>query len=73
MFHSKKKARSRRYLAETIRDVANADGLALHENAPAQAESLLHSLEQVARDNGPDVNSDKIEFMSLIKMLPFPH
>ena len=36
------------------------DDLALHANTPAQAEPLLHSLEQAARDT---VNSDKTEFM----------
>ena len=39
-----KKARSRRYLAQTYTDKDYADGVALQANTPIQAESLLHSL-----------------------------
>ena len=37
--------RSRRYLTKTITDTNYTDDIALLENAPAQAEILLHSLE----------------------------
>ena len=40
------KERSRRYPAQTITDAGNADDIALLTNAPAQAETLLHSLER---------------------------
>ena len=58
-----KQARSRRYPAETITDADHADDLALLTNTLAQAESLLHSLEQAARGVGLYVNTDKTEFM----------
>ena len=44
--------RSRRYPAWTITDADYADDIALLPNIPAQAESLLHSLEQAAGDIG---------------------
>ena len=40
------KLRSRRHLAKTITDTDYADDIALLTSAPAQAETLLHSLEQ---------------------------
>ena len=43
-----KKARSRRYPAQTITDADYADDIALLANTPVQAESLLHSLEKAA-------------------------
>ena len=39
------KERSRRYPAQTITDANYADDIALLANSPAQAESLLYSLE----------------------------
>ena len=39
------KERNRRYPSQTITDVDYADVIALQVNTPAQAESLLHSLE----------------------------
>ena len=39
------KERSSRYPAQTIADVDYADDIALLANTPAQAETLLHSLE----------------------------
>ena len=36
----------RSYSAKTITDADNADDIALLANAPAQAEALLHSLEE---------------------------
>ena len=55
------KERSRRYPAKTITD---AD-IALLANAPAQAEILLHSLEQAAAGIGLHVNAHKTEYMCL--------
>ena len=46
------KERSRRYPAETITDADYADDIALLENAPAQAETLLPSLEWAGADIG---------------------
>ena len=45
MFYTKK-AKSKRYPAETIIDADYIDALALLANTPAQAESLLHSKQQ---------------------------
>ena len=42
------KERSRRYHAKTITDADYANAIALLANAPAQAETLLHSLERAA-------------------------
>ena len=56
-----KKARSRRYPALTITDAVYADDIALLVNTPFHAESLLHSLEQVARGIGLHVNVNKME------------
>ena len=53
-----RKARSRRYPTQTVTDADYADDL-----APAQAESLLHSLEKAAKNIGLYVNSDKTESM----------
>ena len=39
------KERSRRYPAQTILDMDYADDIVLQANAPAQAKTLLHSLE----------------------------
>ena len=57
------KARSRRYPARTITDADYTDDIALLANTPAQAESLLHSLERVAGGVGLHVNADKTKFM----------
>ena len=62
-FHTKKKAKSRRYPAETITDSDYADDLVLLTNTPAQAESLLHCIEQAAWGIGLYMNSDEKEFM----------
>ena len=42
------KVRSRRYFVKTNTDVDYTDDIALLANTPAQAESLLHSLEKAA-------------------------
>ena len=57
------KARSRWYLTQTIMDADYADDTVLLANTPAEADSLLHSLEQAT--NGIDLhgNADKMEYM----------
>ena len=57
------KERSRWYPAKTITDADYADDIALLANAPAQAESLLHSLERAAAGIGPHDNAHKTEYM----------
>ena len=56
------KERSRRYSAKTITDADYAD-IALLTNAPAQAETLLHSLERAAAGISLYVNAHKTEYM----------
>ena len=58
-----KKDRSRRYPVRTITDADYADDIALLANTPAQAESLLHSLERAADGIGLHVNADTTAFM----------
>ena len=58
------KERSRRYPIQTITDADYADDIALLANAPAQAETLLHSLERAAAGIGLHVNAHKTEYMS---------
>ena len=57
------KERSRRYPAQTITDADYTDDIALLANTPAQAKTLLHSLEQAAAGIGLYVNADKMECM----------
>ena len=57
------KERIRRYLAQTITDVDYADDITILANTPAQAESLLHSLERAADGIGLHVNADKTKYM----------
>ena len=57
------KDRSRKYPAQTITDADYADDIALLANTPAQAETLLHSLEQAAAGIGLHVNVHKTECM----------
>ena len=57
------KERSRRYPAHTITDVNYTDDIALLANSPAQAETLLHNLEQAAAGIGLHVNIHKTEYM----------
>ena len=52
-----KKTRSRKYTTETMTDTDYTDDLVLHSNTPAQAESLLYSLEQAAWGIGISVNA----------------
>ena len=58
-----KEKRSRRYTARTITDANYADDIALLANAPAQAETQLHSLEWAAAGIGLYVNAHKMEYM----------
>ena len=53
------KEKSRRYHARTITDADYADELALLANTPAQAETLLHSLERAAAGIDLHVNVHK--------------
>ena len=67
------KERSRWYPAQTITNVNSADDKALMTCTPAQAESLLHSLELTAAGIGLYVNADKTEYMSFIKEMTSQH
>ena len=57
------KERSRRYPTQTIMDADNTDDIVLLANEPAQAETLLHSLEQAAAGIDLHVNPQKTEYM----------
>ena len=57
------KKRSRRYSAKTITGADHADDIAILANTPAQAETLLHSLEWAAAGIGLHVNAHKMEYM----------
>ena len=57
------KERGRRYHAQIITDADYADNIALQENTPDQAETLLHSLERAAAGIGLYINADKPEYM----------
>ena len=56
------KKRSIRYPAKTITDADYADDTAILANTPAQAETLLHSLERDAAGIGLQVNVHKTEY-----------
>ena len=66
------KERSRRYPAQTITDDDCADDIALLANAPAQAETLLHSLERTAAGIGLYFNAHKTEYMCFNQTGNFP-
>ena len=55
--------RSRRYPAQTIMDANYADDISLLAKTPAQAETMLHSLERAAAGIGFHVNAGKLESM----------
>ena len=61
------KKRSRRYPAKTITDADYADDITILANTPAQAETLLHSLERAAASIGLHVNAHKTEYMRFNK------
>ena len=67
------KERSRRYLAQTISDADYADDMMFLGNTPALAEYLLYSLELAAAGICLHVNTDKTEYMCLIKEATSPH
>ena len=67
------KETSRTYSAQTITDTDYADNIELLANTPAQAKSLLHSLERAAGGIGLHGNADKTEYMCLIKVVKSPH
>ena len=54
---------ARRYSVHTTTDADYADNIPLLANTPAQAETLLHSLEQAAAGTGLHVNANKTEYM----------
>ena len=56
-------ARSRWYREETITDADYADDITLVSNTPTEAESLLHSREQVAGGIGLHINANKTEYL----------
>ena len=57
------KERSRKHPIQTITDADYADDIALLANAPAQAETLLHSLDRAAVGIDFHVNAHKTEYM----------
>ena len=57
------KARSKRYPFRTITDADYADDIALLVDKPAQAKSLMYSLEQPARGIGLHVDAEKAELL----------
>ena len=57
------KKRSRRYPAKTITEADYADDVVILANAPAPAETLLHSLERAVAGIGLYVNAHKTEYM----------
>ena len=57
------KERSRRYPAKTITDADYANDIVLLANTHAQAETLLHSLEQATAGISLHVNAHKMEYM----------
>ena len=54
---------SRRYPAKTITDADYADDIGILANAPAQAETLLHSLERTTSGISLHINAHKTEYM----------
>ena len=54
------KAKSRRYLTQTITDADYVDDIGLEANIPALAESHMHNLEQAACGIGLNENTGKV-------------
>ena len=67
------KKRSRRYPAKTITNADYADDISILANEPAQAETLLHSLERVSAGIGLYVNAHKTEYTVYHKSEYTPH
>ena len=61
------KTKNRHYPAETITDADYTDDQALLTNTPAQAESLLHSLEQAAGGISLHMNTNKTVHIATFK------
>ena len=57
------KKRNKRYPAITITDADYADDIAILENTPNQAETLLYSLERATAGIGLQVNAHQTEYM----------
>ena len=57
------KKRSRRYTAKTITDADYTNDIAILANAPAKAETLLHSSERAAVGIGLHFNAHKTEYL----------
>ena len=58
------KKSSRGYPAKTVTEADHADDITILANAPAQAETLLHSLERAAAGISFHVNAHKTEYIS---------
>ena len=57
------KERSRSYPSKTITNADYTDDIAPLANTPAQAKTLLHSLERATAGIGLHVNTHKMEYM----------
>ena len=57
------KERSKKYPEQTIMDMDYTDDIALLANAPAQAKTLLYSLEQAPAGIALHVNAHKTKYM----------
>ena len=64
------KERSRRYSAKTITDANYTDNIALLANEPAQAKTLLHSLEWAAAGISLHVNAHKTKYICFNQTSP---
>ena len=62
-FRKLTKEKSRRYPTKTITDADYANDIALLANAPDQAETLLHSLEQTNASIGLHINAHETEYV----------
>ena len=67
------KERSRRYPTQTITDANYGDYIALLANTPAQAKTLLHSLEWATAGIGLHVIAHKTEYMCFNQKVTSPY
>ena len=67
------KEKSRRYSAQTITDADNVNDIALLENTPVHAKTLLHSLGRAAGGISLNVTHTKRNTCALIKEATSPH
>ena len=70
--HTKKDKKRKWYPMETITDVDYIDYLALLTNTPVQLKSLLHGLDQEARDICHYLHPKKTEFMRWASEISWP-